>query len=97
MEPMTVNDIAHGANLTPILFNGEEEEEFLPHNLWQPIPDTSNNDNNHMDFTPLEDPDQSIDHVNLNDHADRNEPDGPQRLSWQKHGMNEPSRLEKAV
>ena len=33
MEPVTVNDIAHGANLTPILFDGEEEEEFLPHNL----------------------------------------------------------------
>ena len=50
-----------------------------------------------MDFTPPEDPDQSIDHVNLNDHANRNEPDGPWRSSRQKRGMNEPSRLEKAV
>ena len=32
-EPTTVNDIAHSANLAPILFNSEEEEELLPPNL----------------------------------------------------------------
>ena len=31
-EPATVDDIAHGANLNPILFDGEEEE-FLPTSL----------------------------------------------------------------
>ena len=55
------------------------------------------NNNDHTDLTPLEDPDQSIDHVNLNNKPDRNTPDGPRTSSQQKRGMNVPSRLEKAI
>ena len=38
-EPFTIERIAQGASTTPILFDREEEEEFLPTNPRQPIPD----------------------------------------------------------
>ena len=37
-KPFTVEEIAWDANSMPILFNREEEEELLPTNLRQPIP-----------------------------------------------------------
>ena len=105
-EPTTVNNIAKGANVNPILFDGEEEEEFLPHNLQQPItdiasnnnddhPDISNNNDDHLDLTPPED--QSTNHFDLNDHLDQIVPEGPRRSNRQRWAPNESSRLEKAV
>ena len=94
-EPVTVDNIAHGANSTPILFDGEEEE-FLPPSLQQPIPDNSKNNEDCVDLTPLDDPDTTINHGDLNDpdppsdhgdlidHLDQNAPVKPQRSNHQK-------------
>lgn len=59
-EPPTVKEIAQGANSAPIFFNGEEEEEFLPANPRQPIPD----DPPHLVEQILDDP------PDLTNHAD---------------------------
>ena len=105
---MTIDDIAHGANSTPILFDGEEEE-FLPSALQQLIPDKSNNNEDRVTLTPPDDPDPTFDHDNLNDpdstsdhgdlidHQDQNVPVEPQRSNRQKRGLNETSKLERAV
>ena len=102
-EPTTVDDITKGANVNLILFDGEEEEEFLPHNLRQPITDirqpitdiASNNNDDHSDLTPPED--RPTDHFDLNDHLDQIVPEGPRRSNRQRRAPNESSRLEKAV
>jgi hypothetical protein len=39
----SITDITRGATSTPIYFDGEEEEEMLPTNLHQPIPDDDQN------------------------------------------------------
>ena len=78
-EPATIDNIAHGANLNPILFDSEEEE-ILPPSLRQPIPDTSNNNEDHLRLTPpQDDPDPLSDHnsTSEDDHTGFTPPEGP--------------------
>ena len=64
-EPFTVKRITQGANSMPILFDREEEEEFLPTNPRQPIPDDPPNPTKQI-------PDNSTD-LNNHDHDARND------------------------
>ena len=85
----SLTDITQGATSTPICFDGEEEEEMLPTNLHQPIPDEAEIDQNiesHEDI--YLDPDQGVD------------TDQPRRSNRQRVptcGPEDPTRLDDAV
>ena len=93
-EPITIDDIAHGTNLNPILFDGEEED-ILPPSLRQPIPDTSKNNKDHVDLTPpQDDPDPVSDHTSINednlmDFAPPEDPDPPSDHNDLNHHQNQ--------
>ena len=102
-EPFTVEEIARGAESMPILFDREEEEELLPTNLRQPIPDDPLNQ-------PIPDAPESIpeDPPNLIDQGDDERPETPaiindvvpgkpRRSNRQRKGMDEPTRLQKTM
>ena len=86
--PPSVTEITNNATSTPIYFDAEEEEEILPSNLHQPIPDDPENDTHH------EDPDTDHDRENLKDQM----PPDQRRSNRSKHVTGQqPTRLEEIV